>query len=238
MLLNQSVAGQSVENSNYQIPYDDPNYGLFSFVEARYHYGSHLPNNGNLQDVLKNKYSAIDLKVGLQSTGNKLWQQFYGYPAYGVGFYSADLGSSDTLGEPSSIYLFINAPIKRWKKFSIHYGAEVGIAYDFNNFDPVSNPANDVIGSQVNVHLNVGVWGQYMISERLDATLGLDFTHNSNGSTRTPNLGLNMYGPVVGLRYNFNPVRNYTKHIDPAYQPNLRPEFVKQMYLPNLKGII
>lgn len=228
--------GQSIENSNFKIPDNDPNYGIFSFVEARYHRGSHLANDGNLQDVLKNKYSAIDLKIGLQSDGSKLWQQLYGYPVYGVGFYTADLGNSDTLGEPSSVFLFFNAPIKRWKRFSIHYGLELGIAYDFNNYDPVTNPANDVIGSPVNVHLSVGFWGQYMISQRWDATLGFDFTHNSNGSTRTPNMGLNMYGPTVGLRYNFNPIKSYTKKIDPIYQPPLRPTFIVQDVPPSPKG--
>ena len=230
------VIGQSVEKSNFQIPYDDPNYGLFSFVEARYHHGRHLPNNGSLENILENPYNAFDLRVGLQSEGNKLWQQLYGYPSYGIGFYSADLGSSDTLGEPSALFLFMNAPIKRWERFSMHWGFEIGIAYDFNNYDPVTNPRNDAIGSQVNVHLGVGVWAQYKISSRFDGLLGLDLTHNSNGSTRTPNLGLNLYGPTLGLRYNFNPVKNYTKVIDPAYQPNARPEFVRREVPPKPKA--
>jgi hypothetical protein len=45
-----------------------------------------------------------------------------------------------------------------------------------------------------------------------------------------------MYGPVVGLRYHFNPVKNYTKKIDPAYVPNVRPEFVKQQVPGKPKG--
>ncbi len=47
-----------------------------------------------------------------------------------------------------------------------------------------------------------------------------------------------MYGPVAGLRYNFNPVKSYTKKIDPAYQPNLRPEFVRQDVPPKPKAHI
>lgn len=226
-IMSLSAVAQTVEASNFKIPDDKKNYGLSSFIEARYHHGRHLPNNGKLENILENPYNAIDLRIGLQTDGSKLWEQLYGYPAYGIGFYTADLGSSDTLGEPSAVFLFFNAPIKRWKRFSMHWGFEVGIAYDFNNYNAITNPRNDAIGSKVNVHLAAGFWAQYMISRRFDALLGFDLTHNSNGSTRTPNLGLNLYGPSIGVRYNFNPVKNYTKAIDPDYQPNVRPEFVK-----------
>jgi len=221
-----NVHGQSIEHSTFEIPRDDPNYGIFSFVEAKYRHGRHLPNNGSLEDILKNPYNAFDLKVGIQTEGNKYWQQVYSYPSWGFGFYSADLGSSDTLGEPTAIYMFFEAPIKRWKRFGFFWEVQIGIAYDFNNYDPVTNPANDVIGSAVNVHLSAGATARYQISNRLDVDLGVDFTHNSNGSTSPPNMGLNMYGLNLGLKYNFNPVRNYTKKVDPAYRPPLRPKFV------------
>ena len=227
-LLSISAAfGQTIEQSTFEIPRDDPNYGKFSFVEAKFRYGRHLPNNGSMKNILENPYHAFDLKVGIQSDGNKYWQQLYGYPAFGIGFYSADLGSSDTLGEPSAIYLFFEAPIKRWKRFGFFWEFQAGVAYDFNNYDPVTNPVNDVLGSTVNVHLSVGAFAKYQISKRLDLALGVDFTHNSNGSTSPPNMGLNMYGVNLGLRYNFNPVRNYTKKIDPGYRPPLRPEFIR-----------
>jgi hypothetical protein len=158
-IMSLSAVAQTVEASNFKIPDDKKNYGLSSFIEARYHHGRHLPNNGKLENILENPYNAIDLRIGLQTDGSKLWEQLYGYPAYGIGFYTADLGSSDTLGEPSAVFLFFNAPIKRWKRFSMHWGFEVGIAYDFNNYNAITNPRNDAIGSKVNVHLAAGFLG-------------------------------------------------------------------------------
>lgn len=218
---------QEIEKSNFKIPKDDPNYGIFGYVEAVYHYSRYLRNTDNLSDIMENRANTFELKIGVQSIGKKKWQQYWAYPTYGIGFYSAYLGSSDSLGQPSAVYLFYGGPMKRWKRLGLFYEMSVGISYDFNKYDPEDNPNNDIIGSSVNVYLAARVYLQYKINNRLDASFGLDLTHFSNGNTRTPNMGLNIYGPNLALKYNFNPVRNYTKRIDEKYKPPLRPEFIK-----------
>jgi len=62
----------------------------------------------------------------------------------------------------------------------------------------------------------------------MDVTFDLDVSHMSNGSTRTPNLGINLMGLALGARYNFNPVKNYTKTVDGAYVPANRPVFLRR----------
>lgn len=221
------IDAQEIEQSNFKIPKDDPNYGVFGYVEAVYHYSRYLKNTDNLSDIMSNRANTFEMKVGIQSVGKKKWQQYWAYPTYGIGFYSASFGSADTLGEPSAVYLFYGGPMKRWKRLGLFYEMSVGVSYDFVKYDPITNPQNDLIGSTVNVYLAARLYLQYKINSRLDASLGLDLAHFSNGSTRTPNMGLNIYGPNLALKYNFNPVRNYTKKIDDKYKPPLRPEFIK-----------
>ena len=222
-----SLFAQELGKSNFQIPKDDKNYGSFAFVEGVYHYSRYLKNSDNLADIMKNRAHTFELKVGFQTSGEKMREQYWKYPTYGVGFYSASFGPADTLGEPSALYVFLGGPFKRWNRLGFFYEIGVGISYDFVKYDPITNPRNDIIGSTTNVYLSAKFFLQYRINNRLDATFGLDLTHFSNGNTRTPNMGLNVYGPNISLKYNFNPIRNYTRKIDEKYKPPLRPEFVK-----------
>ncbi|MCB2222406.1 MAG: acyloxyacyl hydrolase [Bacteroidetes bacterium] len=227
ILFSVSLSAQETLQSGFQIPSDNKNYGSFAFVEGVYHYSHYLENSDKLANIMKNRANTFEFKVGLQTNGEKAWEQYWGYPSYGIGFYSASFGPADTLGEPSALYVFYGGPIKRGNKLGFFYEMGVGVSYDFVKFDPITNPEQDIIGSTVNVYLAVKFYMQYQLSKRLDASLGLDLAHFSNGNTRTPNMGLNIYGPNIGLRYNFNPMRNYTRKIDPNYRPPLRPEFIK-----------
>jgi len=222
---------QELGKSNFKIPEDDQNYGSFAFFEGVYHHGRYLKNSDDLADLMANPYNSFEFKVGLQSTGEKLWQQYWGYPSYGIGFYDAFFGSTESvespLGKPSALYIFYSGPIKRWKKLGFFYEMSVGLSYDFNEYNPITNPINDIIGSNANVYLSGKFFIQYMLSQRIDLIMGLDLTHFSNGNTRTPNMGLNLYGPSVSVKYNFNPIKNYTRKIDKNYKPHLRPEFEK-----------
>ena len=55
----------------------------------------------------------------------------------------------------------------------------------------------------------------------------LNFLHFSNGRTNTPQRGVNLMGVNIGAKYNFNPMKNFTKHVDPDRRLAVRPEFVK-----------
>ena len=218
---------QELEKSNFKIPKDDINYGTFAFIEGVYHYSRYLKNTDNLSDIMKNRANSFEFKVGFQTEGKKDWQQYWGYPTYGIGFYSTFFGSEDTLGNPSAVYAFYGGPMKRWNRLGLFYEMGVGVSYGFKKYDPENNPSQDIIGSTVNVYLAARFYLQYRINRRLDASIGLDLTHFSNGNTRTPNMGLNIYGPNFALKYNFNPVRMYTRKIDRDYKPPLRPKFIK-----------
>ena len=147
---------QELEKSNFTIPKDDSNYGRFAFFEGVYHYGRYLKNSDNLADLMANPYNSFEFKVGLQTSGKNLWEQYWGYPSYGIGFYSAFFGSTDSeaspLGNPSALYLFYSGPIKRWKRLGIFYEFGVGVSYDFKEYNPIENPIKDIIGSNVNAY--------------------------------------------------------------------------------------
>ena len=201
-------------------------YGFFNVIDVKYHHGRFLKNSQKLDNIMDNPYDAYDVRIGFQSTGlKKKYDALYGYPVYGVGFYKAFFKGGE-LGSPQAVYLFMRAPVIRGQKLRWNWEMGAGLSYGFYKYDPNTNPDQSVIGSEHNVYFNVATGISYALNDRYDMTLDFDLTHFSNGSTRTPNLGINLAGLALGFRYSFNPVRNYTKAVDSTFRPAVKPDFI------------
>ena len=130
------------------------------------------------------------------------------------------------LVHPPECFFYFGAPWTRFGKFTVNTDISVGLSYDLKPYDSETNPYNDVIGSSVNVYFNLNFLLYYQLSERLDLSLGYALTHFSNGRMYTPQKGINTLGFNLGLKYNFNPVRNFIPDSDMDYKPAIRPEFI------------
>ncbi len=179
------------------------NFGESAFADVKYHTGKPIVYSDSLNTSLQHQFFAIDYRFGINSFGRMPQDFILGYPNYGIGFTHYAM-HSDSIGNPMGLYGFFAAP---WfinsGRFRSGFELSAGFSFNFNSFDLVSNPKNDLIGSQLNVYFNLGIWGSYKISERLDALTSIDFTHFSNGTMNTPNKGLNLWGGNIGLRYHF-----------------------------------
>jgi hypothetical protein len=175
------------------------------FVELKYHYGKFArKTNSDVTSIVENPYNAINLRVGIQSSGIKQeWDQIYGYPIYGVGLYKIWFYGNE-LGSPQAVYIFLKPPIIRTKNFSWNWEISAGISFGFNKYNPYTNSEQKVIGSNVNSYFNLGTGINYSISERWDLSFFVDLTHFSNGAVRTPNIGVNLMGISPSIIYNFN----------------------------------
>lgn len=227
-LLNLLIIG-SIGAQDYQNQLSEKrkkeDYGFYNIVSARYHHGRFLKNSESLDDIMDNPYDSYDIRVGFQGNGVKQKSdKLYGFPVYGVGFYHIFFEGGE-LGAPQALYIFIRAPIFTRSKISMTWELATGLAYGFYKYDPTTNPDQQVIGSEHNVYFNAAAGVTYHLNKRFDLTFDFDLSHFSNGSTRTPNQGINLVGLALGGRYNFNPVKNYTKAVDPSYQPSSRPVF-------------
>lgn len=220
------------EFSSFKPEQFDPetNYGSFNYVHLMYFKGDHLSYPKGFEHAFSKGYNALELKLGWQSTGRQTWQRLHNYPVYGLGVFVSSLGESDVdsvIGAPSGIYFYYGEPIARFGRFTLLFDLGIGLSYDFVPYDAETNPANDVIGSRVNLYFNGNFMLMYQLNERVDLSLGTNFFHFSNGRSNTPQRGINMGGLNIGAKYNFNPIKNYTKHTRPVYQPPIRPEFIK-----------
>ncbi|WP_423130398.1 acyloxyacyl hydrolase [Gaoshiqia sp. Z1-71] len=196
------LAGKKLEGK------DTNPYRQFRFIEIKGHSGSHYYSGESLSDALKNGYRAVEVRYGWQSNNPDGWQSKYRYPGYGVGWYSGFIGDPNVLGMPGALYGFISFPLFQFRRHEIGLEPAFGISYDLNPYDEENNSDNDAIGSRFNVYFNLNLGGRYRITREIDLLYGLDITHLSNGRTYLPNSGLNMFGPNLGIRYNFNARQN------------------------------
>ena len=148
---------------------------------------------------------AVTVEIGRQTDGTRDWHRVYNFPSYGVGFYAASFDHERELGHPVAMYGFFSWPFPVSSRAQVTTDLGLGLSWNWNAYDPRTNPANTALGSAAAYHVDVGLLLQYLASERARVYAGVNVTHWSNGGTRQPNLGLLAVGPKVGVRYNFAP---------------------------------
>jgi hypothetical protein len=146
-------------------------------------------------------YNAIDIRFGWQSRRNGLYTTLYRHPTFGIGGYAATFDRPE-IGSPYAIYGFVDFPYwTRNEKWQWTYSMAIGLSYNFNPYDKEKNPLNTLIGSKQNAYIHFHSRVNHKIKERLSISLGLGFTHFSNGAYKLPNVGLNKGSLLLGLQY-------------------------------------
>ena len=180
--------------------------GTYPGIVFGYGYGKILHTNGfvkgdNQAGKPMKSFQSFSLKMLWQNPGHNAWQRIYNIPYYGFGVSLGDLFNPDEIGYPISFYGVLGIPIKRWDKLEIYTELQLGLASNWIQYDPDTNPKNIAIGSDLTSHLNFGFKAFYPIGEKLDLGAGVSFTHFSNGGLERPNYGINHWAPYFDLKY-------------------------------------
>lgn len=188
-------------------------------LSGKFTYGTVFRSNDFVKDYGISRYKTGTLKFAIGSLGDR-WQDIaYGMPYYGFGVSVTGFNGSGRLGYPISVYLLQGATITSiTKKLLFNYEFNLGFAAGWKPYDPFDNPDNVAVGASVNIHVGVIPYLKWMLTEKLDINLGVEFTHYSNGASRMPNKGLNLGGVFIEASYNFN-----RENVKKRYNPNLRP---------------
>ncbi len=193
------------------------------FIQGSFHTGKVIPTNNfvrgqNFSGDTIDEYKSFSLLLLKQTTGDKLWEQFYGYPVYGIGVYSAFFKETNELGTPISVFGYFSAPFARAKRLNFNYELGLGLTFNWKNFDPLNNPNNIAISAERSVYIETGVTLEYQLSKKLFASAGYGLYHFSNGHLKLPNQGLNMQALKLNLRYQVNKVSySFIKNPVPSF---------------------
>lgn len=168
------------------------------------HHGFLIAHRPMVQPLQKNKTNAIELMLEQQTTGNKEWHHIYGFPKIGLSAALWELGNPEKLGKSVTLMPFVNFPLTRgrWMDFDFKFGW--GLGYIEKKFDVEYNYKNVAIGTHLNSSLIAQPQLRFYLGNRVSLTTGIALTHYSNGSTATPNLGLNFASATAAIAWRFH----------------------------------
>lgn len=196
-------------------PLPNDNYQL----EFRSHYGFFLHHHFELERFNAH-FPSFELALQRSTFGRQRWETLYNYPLIGLSAFYSDLGGFEEIGQVFAVYPFINFPLNNDVHNRLNFRLGVGLGYLTNKYDPVNNYRNFAIGSRLNAAASLYLDFRKNLSRRFTFVAGAGLTHFSNGSTKTPNFGLNIVTATIGLTWYVNRPNPY---LDQKYYPILRP---------------
>ena len=203
LLLMGKTAVAQLSSKNYEI-------------EARAHFGYLYFQNDEFHSAL-GRYSryapAFELSLHRNTYGEHRWEVLHNYPSIGLTFYYSPLSFrndniSKELGQAFALYPFINFPIVPNERSKVTFKLGVGLAYLTNKFEPKDSENvpegsyhNYAIGSHINAAINLSFEYRQRIVNSLTWVTSAGLTHFSNGATKSPNMGINIFSVATGLSW-------------------------------------
>lgn len=176
--------------------------------------GVMLPTNDFVKKSDVGGFGAATIKYGYHSAAYSWTDKVFGMPYWGVGLSFSYFPCHESLGYPFTPFLFQGATLYNFnEKVSFNYEWNLGMSFNWNPYDPFDNRSNIAIGTSTNVYVAFFPYINFPIAEGSDLKVGVGFSHFSNGSTKKPNKGLNLFSSFVeydhdlGERKNVQPVK-------------------------------
>lgn len=160
-------------------------------------------HRGTMGHLPKDRIFCGEISLGKRLYGTDFWHDNYRNPIVGVTLYGSNLGNKEYLGYGFGSYAFIEFPMVKNTNSYLSWKLGCGLGGVTKVFDQEKNPKNDAVSTYLNALLCIGVTGKWRVHENYSMIYGLDLTHFSNGSTKIPNLGLNIPTISLGLAYHW-----------------------------------
>ena len=169
----------------------------------RYHYGFVLVHTPSLQQFTRAHFPLYEFTLTKLTHGAKDWQRAYHNPDLGLSVFTTDFGKNELLGRgyalfPNITFHYIR---KKWMHANFRFGA--GVGYIEKPFHRLTNYKNNAIGSHFNSTISILLETKFKLNPHTNLGIGLALNHFSNGSTKTPNLGINIATANLALAYTF-----------------------------------
>ena len=174
-------------------------------VGVHMHYGFFMDQQPKLQYVEDRHPFLGEVDIMTQTTGTRAWQQPSNFPQIGLAFLYGQSGASEYIGHITALLPFMDFHVYERRDITTNLRLALGPAWVEKIFNPETNYQNLVIGTHLNLCLNIMVSENIRLFPHASLDLGVSFTHISNGSFKLPNLGLNLPALTAGFRYDLFP---------------------------------
>lgn len=147
--------------------------------------------------------SGVDVNFQWRKYGRKEWEQRRRYPIVGIALAYTNYGIDSVYGRVFSIYPNIEIPIITGHR--LNWTARIGNGAGFvtRRYSRTGyvDTLNNAISSTLNDYASFMTDIRWNIDKHWQVQAGVNFSHISNASFRQPNLGINLAGGHVGVKY-------------------------------------
>ena len=170
---------------------------LYHDVEVAASGGYNLPSHGyfNGYNPLKKPLyfnSSLHLKYGFGFQPGTRLGALYPDVTQGVGFAAGTFYSHELMGSPVFAYIYQKAKFMELAPaLNLNYSWDLGASYGWKQ--------TELIATRANIYINVGLILSWDINRHWSLDFGPEFTHCSNGDTKYPNGGVNLFNMKVGV---------------------------------------
>ena len=161
-------------------------------IEANY---AALPQDN---DDFAIDYNYPTLDFGLKFNLNDVTMHRSPDEAWGM---AEEVDYDSKLGNIATLYANFTRPLYRSNRWMFDYMLGTGIGYGKHKYSRGNNIDNELTGSRFLIYFTGGLHATYRFADDWGMMGGIEFYHHSNGALNRPNKGVNIVGPVVGLRY-------------------------------------
>ena len=186
---------------SYRLAHTQENQNSERWISANVHYGFVIAHSPSMEYLIKGHCPGTELSFSKITSGEKLWQKAYNNPEIGISLLYLYLSNPKQLGFGLSLHPYVNFPLIKKKRFSLHFKAAVSTGYLSKVFDPVNNFKNSAIGSHFNGFVNLRLNAYQSLGKKFRLEYGIGLSHFSNGAFKMPNLGINIPTLNLGLGY-------------------------------------
>jgi hypothetical protein len=172
-------------------------------VAALFRYGHIIRHTPKIILNISHPTYAGEVDIEKQTTGTRLWQQYYHYPIFGVGLLYTYYGNP-VLGSSIALFPYMTIHLVTSKIIDWRFTLADGICYITNPYNVITNPTNNIIGTTINDITRFSTSLQYKPNTHFAIGIGGSFTHFSNGAVAFPNLGINIPAIDFTGRYTFS----------------------------------
>ncbi len=153
-----------------------------------------------------------EFAVEFLPTGKWESLQWYNNASIGLAFNYLNLTNDAMLGQAFAPYVYLNIPLVKTKYFIFGLRPGIGVSFvDKTYYNTVAaelkyvpgsiQEANGAIGSHTNTYFPEAIYAEFPIKKGFSITASYGWYHISNGTTRHPNSGYNMFNGALGLTY-------------------------------------
>lgn len=173
------------------------NYHSFSYQQT---FGKILKHSPNFIPETKGLTTFYEVAYSNRFLKPKAWKKYHNFPEFKVSMLYARYGNRSIFGDSFNTLLGLDY---NWQnsKWNHNFTYQFGINYSFKPYNVVTNAINNVIGSNINLTAKLTYGFEYFIYSNFSAGLNATIMHHSNGNLESPNLGINVAGAAVSLKW-------------------------------------